>query len=305
MFSSPLSLTRASPPCSRQCSVRASTKNPCLRLESQKKTRPTRSEKSNIDRRRALAAPAVLLSLLALPGDADAALAEKKNVDKALNDAFNKALRAETLEEADAAWTEAIELAPDNSACWSNRGTIRLQQGRWAPARDDLQKALSLEVADESYVNAIILVNLGNTQGALGDWGSAMQNFDKASRDSNVGEIARANHSLALFQIGETEKAISEARGLIRKDPGFLDMRCALTAYLWASGAEAEAEAEFQALQEADNGVGGDLYGKSMALDRVRGRWPPKPTAALDAYLRLKRSGSALDYDGSTIKVDF
>jgi len=31
---------------------------------------------------------------------------------------------------------------------------------------------------------------------------------------------------------------------------------------------------------------------------RVQARWPPRATAALDAFLRLKREGSAIDYDG-------
>lgn len=107
------------------------------------------------------------------------------------------------------------------------------------------------------------------------------------------------------MQVGKNEMAISEARNLIRKDPGFLDMRCALAAFLWASGLESEAEAEYNTLQNADDGVGAELYGKSEAIDRVKGRWPPRPTAALDAYLKLKRSGSAEDYDGSVVTYNF
>ncbi len=32
---------------------------------------------------------------------------------------------------------------------------------------------------------------------------------------------------------------------------------------------------------------------------RVAARWPPRATAALDAFLRVSREGSARDYDGS------
>lgn len=108
-----------------------------------------------------------------------------------------------------------------------------------------------------------------------------------------------------VTQVGKNEMAISEARGLLRKDPEFLDMRCALVAFLWASGRESEAESEYNILQNADDGVGGELYGKFQAIDRVKGRWPPRPTAALDAYLKLKPSGSAEDYDGTVETYNF
>lgn len=32
-------------------------------------------------------------------------------------------------QERDAAWGEVLKLAPDNYIAWSNRGTVRLQQG--------------------------------------------------------------------------------------------------------------------------------------------------------------------------------
>lgn len=76
-----------------------------------------------------------------------------------------------------------------------------LWQRKWVGAKEDLEKALNLEREDESYVSAILLVNLGNAEGALGDWDSAMEKFTKAGFDPDVGEIARANHALALFQV--------------------------------------------------------------------------------------------------------
>ena len=45
------------------------------------------------------------------------------------------------LEEADEAWTKAIEAAPTNSASWSNRGALRLQRLMWKEAADDLKHA--------------------------------------------------------------------------------------------------------------------------------------------------------------------
>jgi Flp pilus assembly protein TadD len=49
------------------------------------------------------------------------------------------------IQAADKAWTDAIAIDPSNPYAWSNRGTSRLQFGRWQDARDDLQKAFELE----------------------------------------------------------------------------------------------------------------------------------------------------------------
>ena len=47
------------------------------------------------------------------------------------------------------------------------------------------------------------------------------------------------------------KEAIRVARSILRKDREFLDARCALTAFLWASGDAAGAEAEWTQLQNA------------------------------------------------------
>lgn len=49
------------------------------------------------------------------------------------------------MQTAEKAWTDAIAIDPSNPNSWSNRGTTRLQFGRWQDAREDLQKALELE----------------------------------------------------------------------------------------------------------------------------------------------------------------
>lgn len=91
----------------------------------------------------------------------------------------------------------------------------------------------------------------------------------------------------------------------MRVDPGFLDMRCALTAFLWGCGREGDAEREWQGLQSAAEGVGEMLYNRSNAVERVKSRWPPRATAALHAFIEVSRSGVAEDYDGITKVYDF
>jgi tetratricopeptide (TPR) repeat protein len=94
------------------------------------------------------------------------------------------------------AWSRAVELAPDNAAAWSNRGTARLQAGRWRAAYDDLAHALELEAAQcggarvSDGVSALLLNQLGNAEGALGRWGDAMAHYREAAEDPQLESIA-------------------------------------------------------------------------------------------------------------------
>jgi len=213
-------------------------------------------------------------------------------------------MEASDNEAADAAWTEAIKLAPNNAPALSNRGTIRLQAGRWAEARDDLERALQLEGSDAPG-RAAELNNLGNAEGALGDWESARQHFEAAAADPEMESIAKANMTLALWEMGDDGGAIKSARQLLRRDGAFLDMRCALTAFLHATGSTAEAEGQWEELQNSEDGVGASLYSRSSAIARVRNRWPPRATAALAAFLAVSDTASARDYDGTVHEYRF
>jgi tetratricopeptide (TPR) repeat protein len=66
------------------------------------------------------------------------------------------------LQEREAAWGRVLELAPDSAAAWSNRGTLRLQGGRWADAEADLTRAVELERGSpEGDGSGATLNNLG------------------------------------------------------------------------------------------------------------------------------------------------
>jgi len=76
-----------------------------------------------------------------------------------------------------------------------------------------------------------------------------------------------------------------------------MDVRCALTAFLWGSGKRADAEDSWEQLQQASDGLGAALYNRSSAVERVRHRWPPRATAALVAFLALSIEAQAEGYD--------
>ena len=293
---------------------------------------------------------------------ARAAVAGEKSVDmKALVRAFDEAMSAGSdFAKADEAWTRAIAIAPTNAAAWSNRGTKRLQAGRWADARDDLERSVELS-PDPNAPDPLTLNNLGNAEGALGRWDAAMANYLEASKDREMESIALANFALAKFQTGDVDDAVKTTRRILRRDPEFWDMRAAQAAFLWAGGDEAQAESEWAALCRSGRGFGAPAsaenargedggvtpaYAKELLEQQLKQqaavvsgvvrsdgarrdgresgslgvggrpsadntpcamyadtkivapRWPPRCTAALDAFLGVRRTGKALDYDG-------
>ena len=296
--------------------------------------------------RRAAMFSALIAAVGATFGEKAQAAASSQDDIKALTELFIRAMRAPTYEEADAAWTEAIALAPNNSSAWSNRGTLRLQYSEWASAVDDLQRAVDL---DGDTPDALALNNLGNAKGALNRWDEAMADFLEASRVEDMRAIAQANYALAAFQTGKNDLAIATAKKLLRKDPEYLDMRALLSAMYWSTGDVVNAESEWTYLCKSGRGFGAktsaeDVRGDDPAsdlryastllsqqfaqqfaeltggvkeagldtpcrlyktTDTVANRWPPRATAALDAFLRVQNYGEALDYDGQVKRFDF
>jgi tetratricopeptide (TPR) repeat protein len=213
------------------------------------------STASSTTRRSSLVASFALVmtgSSLGVPAPSSAA--DKVDM-RALTKAFEEAMSAGAdYDAADAAWTKAINIAPLNSAGWSNRGTKRLQAGRWRDARDDLERSVEL-ASDPNNPDALTLNNLGNAEGALGNWDAAMANYLEASKDPSreMESIALANLALAKFQVNDVDGSLRVARNILRKDPEFWDVRALATAVLWADGREEDAEAEWQQLcRQAD-----------------------------------------------------
>lgn len=68
---------------------------------------------------------------------------------------------------------------------------------------------------------------------------------------------------------------------------------------------ERRAEDEWDALQQAEDGLGAEIYSRESAVARVRNRWPPRCTAALDAFVSLSRTGHAADYNGELREYSF
>lgn len=147
-----------------------------------------------------------------------AAAASKPAYSPAFLRAFEQALSIKgSWQDQDRAWSEVVRLGPDNAAAWSNRGTLRLQNQQWAAAYEDLQQAVALEQQQTGSVSAVVLNNLGNVEGALGRWQDAMQHYQQAAEDPEMGSIAGANYALAAWETGQDDAAIKAARSLLRR----------------------------------------------------------------------------------------
>ena len=272
---SSLSLACAPTPLARRRLSRAETRAPAVRAASARGTIDDDTSASSdsptaaapVGRRASLLAAATAMTTSAMtsfapvPPRSFAASADAFGTTtnmRALAKAFEEAMAAGAdYDAADRAWTKAIELAPLNSAAWSNRGTKRLQAGRWADARADLERSVELS-PDPNNPDPLTLNNLGNAEGALGNWDAAMANYLEASKDPSreMESIALANLALAKFQVNDVDGSLRVARTILRRDPEFWDVRALAAAALWASGREADAEAEWSSLCRSGRGFG-------------------------------------------------
>lgn len=231
-----------------------------------------------------------------------------EELTRLFNDAGQQAQEG-NLPGADELWTRAIDACGSNkiaaAAAYSNRGSVRLQMLRWSDAATDLRKAAFDLDPTENPGRALALNNYGNALVALGRQEEALEMYQKASAmaPDEIGEIADENIALAFVEFGRSEDAIAMLRRLLRRDPKLYDARCALVAALYANGDATAAEGQFEELQSDE--IGSALYsrkganqGNAGAIARVRNRWPPRATAALDAFLRLSKDGEAVGWDG-------
>ena len=132
-------------------------------------------------------------------------------------------------------------MQPNEPAAWNNRGVANMGRRQYDAAVSDLQHAVQL---------------------------------------SSVYAGAAGNLAIARYATGERAAAMREMRALLRRYPGFDDMRAALAAALWVEGERALAEDAWQRV--------GDARYKDATWALVDRRWPPPLTEALQALLSLR-----------------
>lgn len=187
----------------------------------------------------------------------------------------NARSRQGRLQEALADYDRSIELCPWSVDPVLNRGVALEALGRWDEAVADYQAVLAVAPEDPSAWN-----NIGNSRAGQGDWAEAARCYGRAAALAPAFSFAAANEALALYQLGQDNMAIKQMRTLLRRYPEFPDVRAALAAALWEAGLQAEAETEWQRVDDP-------RYRDVQWLRRDR-RWPPRLVGDLQALLLIR-----------------
>ncbi|PSC75669.1 TPR repeat-containing [Micractinium conductrix] len=197
-------------------------------------------------------------------------------VGRAWGNRGNARSRQGKLQQALADYNTSIGICPWSVDPVLNRGVVLEALGRWDQAISDYRAVLAVAPEDPAAWN-----NLGNASAGAGDWAAAAEYYGKATQLAPAFAFARGNRALALYQLGQDNAAIKEMRSLLRKFPdSFPDMRAALAAALWEAGLQAEAEAEWQRVN--------DPRYRDRAWLRNERRWPPRAVAGLEALLDIR-----------------
>ncbi|MGA1262938.1 MAG: tetratricopeptide repeat protein [Prochlorothrix sp.] len=248
------------------------------------------------------------------PAQAAVSSEELEQFFQALDNLFQKgieATQAGRFEEAEAYWSAAIEIYPQNPAAWSNRGNARVSQFKLEAAIEDFNQAVDLApnlpdpyinrgtaweglkewdkaIADYNYAltlnprDAVGYNNRGNAYGGAGNWEAASQDFQKAAILAPGFAGANVNYALSLYQLGDVKESTRLLRGLVRRYSQFADPRAALTAVLWGQGLVGEAESNWYPVIGLD-----PRYSDTQWLLEIR-RWPPQVVEDLGRFLALR-----------------
>jgi len=133
----------------------------------------------------------------------------------------NKGIALEILgqyEEALKAYDKTIELSPDDAGVWHNKGVTLGALGRHEEALKAFDKAIELKLDD-----ATIWYNKGVTLGTLNRHEEALQAFDKAIELKPDYADARHNKGIALDELGRNEESLKAYDEAIELKPDDAD----------------------------------------------------------------------------------
>ena len=153
-----------------------------------------------------------------------------------------------------------------------NKGVVLESLGRFDDAIDAYKRVLQSDPTDPAALN-----NMGNALMSKGEYSTAVSWFTDATRASPSFAFSTVNRSIALFASGDRLRALREVRAILRRNPSFPDARAALVAMLWSEGLIAEAESQYQRVDDP-------RYFDRAWLRQTR-RWPEPLVQAMEAFL--------------------
>eukprot|EP00850_Spirogloea_muscicola_P015337 SM000116S24258 [mRNA] locus=s116:317822:320083:- [translate_table: standard] len=234
-----------------------------------------------------------------------------KDVDnQELQDALRAAVAGD-LQSSESLFDKLVLDNPDSASIWSNRGSVRVQLGKYEAATEDFTRAIQLAPdAPVPYLNRAIAYealgqfdeaiadcksaiindpdefaawfNLGNAQSKVKDYPNALKAYERASLLAPGIAGYRLRQALALFQLERPSEAAQLMKGLVRKYPNYAEAHAALAAVLWSSDKQPGAEDEYRQATEQEPNF------ESIQWVKSRLQWPPKAVSAMEAFLAIK-----------------
>lgn len=176
-------------------------------------------------------------------------------------------------------FTKAIEMAPNAAVPRLNRAIAFEQLGVDADQAGNAKKAVSMweqgvhdceEAVKYDPKEFAAWFNKGNIEMRLDKYEEAGMSFSKAADLAPGLAGYRLRAATLLFQNGDIKRCMQQIRGVVRKNGNYAEAHAALSAVLWSTGAEDQAEEELTRAIEMD-----PVWGDPDAVRKCT-RWPPK-----------------------------
>lgn len=150
------------------------------------------------------------------PTDADIAawLAQEPKTANEYIDRGVKLRSAGRRKEAMADYEKAVELAPDDSYPYANRGLARIDQGEYELGKADLERA-----AAKDSRNFVVQNGLGRLAMRDGRHADAIAAFTRSADLSPNNVYALGQRAEAYMALGEPDKALADFEEMVRLDP--------------------------------------------------------------------------------------
>jgi len=211
---------------------------------------------------------------------------DNKHFDDAVKD-YDEAL---SLMQVDGMKVDGTAEYPEYPDTFVGRALAKEGLADWTGALEDYNKAVALWGGGRGEgINPYVLTFRGNTLTRLSRFEEAIPDYQAASdlflslRDIARYSDARANLALAQYELGRVDEALKVANDVVRKNPGYADMRVLLAAEEWSRGDYINALKDWSFVCDRID-VGCSAYQDPNWVRTVR-RWPPSIAVKLEQFL--------------------
>jgi tetratricopeptide (TPR) repeat protein len=193
------------------------------------------------------------------------------------------------LEEAEAFYRRAVELAPDHVEAQRNLAVALTRSGRFQEAEEVLQAALRRRPGEALLLFDLANAQLARAQLAQGGAEEALASFGQAVAAAPDFEAARFNQANALMQFQRYGEAEAALRELLAIAPGHAQGRYLLAMAIYQQGRRPEGIEALRQLLAAEP----DLFAARLSLASVLAQEGDGEGARREAALALGQSATA------------